>query len=324
MCKVGELRAIGVRHRCRTPLVTLVRKPSSYVVSHHIYMNNVFYSKASPELVRQMEASIGRVNGAEYGGLTGYKRSLLSFEAYAAELKNHQTKWLMSGMHSSELDSMTSQALKVWVSKYIDVLGTTDRMGDFIRATCQAAGLPARLCLTTVGHDKDSDHQGSEGRTREYCLTAMKYALRANDTRVLSPQGPPRTLEAVALLCRDPSRLYDRITNSQSIADAVQLHSPLDGVLYDLATDAAVRWRNSVSAEWLSDHLAADYAKIRYKVAAVSYSTNLTSNEKIVRICQPHACWKTKSLQLRNRGSFACVLQEISTEEPVGGIERRG
>lgn len=106
-------------HNCYVAVVSVVREPLAYFVSH-------------------LEFMVGRYN---------VWRRDMSLEAYVQNLGNHQTKWL-----SSKSPIHTEALLRDWVGRHIDVLGTTDRMGDFVRAVCQAAGLPPTLCPSGVQH----------------------------------------------------------------------------------------------------------------------------------------------------------------------------
>jgi hypothetical protein len=247
-------RPLAHEHGCHTPLVALVREPRTYYVSHHVFMTGKFYSNVDSH-------NLGRRPGAG--------RHLLSMEQYVRTLPNHQARWLTGKMN------LKSQQLATFISGKIDVLGTTESMGDFVRATCQAAGLPVELCLSRIGHAKLSD---------TLCYKGLRHVLRQNDTRVLGPSGPLATTSEVQVRCKDSRSLYRQMAASEAMAAAVQQWAPLDLELYALARAATAAWRANAPPEWLAPSLGGDALPVRFKGALHPPGAEVKSNASIVRV----------------------------------------
>lgn len=248
-------------HGCHVPLVALVREPHQFYVSHHTWMTGRFFST---------------IDAANPGSRPNALLHTLSMEGYTRAVPDLQSRYLTGRLYSRK--HMTLEEMVHWVRGRIDVLGTTERMGDFVRATCHAAGIPHWLCLSEITPENGSD---------SYCFRGLRNALRANDTRVLFPDGPAESEAQVRLLCADPRGLYKRIAGSEAMRDVVRQAAALDLALYAMAAEAIANWRANAPAEWLAPSLGGDrLPRDRYTWAMVPIKADVRANASVLRVGQ--------------------------------------
>eukprot|EP00967_Tisochrysis_lutea_P052008 scaffold64411_cov32-Tisochrysis_lutea.AAC.1 len=230
---------IAQAHGCYTPTVTLVREPCAFFVSHITYSLGRFYvERRSPNATKGLNPN-SRLE----------QHASLSVEQYVEALGNFQSNYVMGASYHSPHQPRNRQHLVEWVQRNIDVLGTTERIDDTVRATCQAAGIPARLCRSRLDHALHSDM---------LCVRGLMRALQVPSTHVLAPQAPAKSVDEVRHLCRDPRELYTRIIKSDAMAEAVRMHAPYDLELYRLADEAIRLWRANAPSDWLAPSLGGD------------------------------------------------------------------
>jgi hypothetical protein len=232
----------------------------------------------------------------------------LSMEQYVRSRPDHQARWLTGKLGAKR--PLTAEFVADFVKQKLDVLGTTERIGDFVRATCQAAGLPAGLCLTRFSHAKSSDN---------HCFRGLRNALLQEDTRVLGPPGPLATMREVRRLCKEPRSLYRRIAGSEAMETAVRQWAPRDVELFAMARAATAQWRANAPPEWLAPSLGGDALPVRYRWALHPPGADIKSNTSILRVgrwCdrlhtgEPYP-FNIKHLRPEN-GNDTCVLLQAS------------
>lgn len=285
-------RSLAHSHGCFMPLVAVVREPRSYYVSHHVFMTGKFYAY---------------VDRHKPGSRPHARRHTLSIEGYARELPDHQARWLTANLHAR--NQLTTAYVASFVKEKIDVLGTTERMGDFVRATCQASGLPPGLCLSRIEPAKSSE---------DVCFRGLRNALLQADTRVLGPSGPLTTFREVRRLCQRPRSVYKRIASSEAMHTLVRQIAPRDLELYAMAREATAKWRDTAPPEWLAPSLGGDALPVRFRWALHPPGTDVGSNASIVRVGQwcnrspPGSPYPFSKMWVRpHKGNGTCVLLQV-------------
>eukprot|EP00962_Isochrysis_galbana_P023589 scaffold7131_cov131-Isochrysis_galbana.AAC.5 len=182
-------------------------------------------------------------------------------------------------------------------------------MGDFVRATCQAAGLPPGLCLSRIDPAKSSE---------DFCFRGLRNALLQEDTRVLGPSGPLTTFREVHRLCQRPRSLYKRIASSEAMHTLVRQIAPRDMELYAMAREATSKWRDTAPPEWLAPSLGGDALPVRFRWALHPPGTDVGSNASIVRVGQwcnrapPGSPYPISKMWVRpHMGNDTCVLLQV-------------
>jgi hypothetical protein len=284
-----EYRRVARAHRCHTPLAALVREPRAFYVSHHTFFTG----------------RDGRFVDAPRPGRPHDRFCFYSLEEYVRALPNRQSRWLTGRLESSE--PLDASWLLAWVNRTIDVLGTTERMGDFARATCQAAGLPARLCVSSLLRAKTS---------YGLCFRGLRHALRANDTRVLFPDGPARSEAEVRQLCMSSLQLFQRLAASDALGKAVGRWAGLDLQLYAMAAGATLRWRSGAAAEWLAPSLGGDAMCDKHRWVVVPDATELGgANASVLRVGRACRMQRSQMRMPRAGGNGTCVLLMLDRDE---------
>lgn len=287
-----QYRRVARAHRCHTPLAALVREPRAFYVSHHTFFTG----------------RDGKFMDTPRPGRPHDRFFFYTMEDYVRSLPNRQARWLTGRMDPS--DVLEAPWLVEWVKQTIDVLGTTERLGDFARATCQAAGLPARLCVSELIRTKSSSSM---------CFDGLRHALRANGTRVLFPDGPAGSEAEVRRLCARPRLLYHRLAASDAMVEAVRREAGLDLQLYAMAAEATERWRASAAAEWLAASLGGDALCDRYRWVVVPSGTEVSGNASILRVGRPCSLQHSQVHEPRAQragGEGTCVLLMLDQVGP--------
>lgn len=298
LANVPVYRSIAQAHGCYMPLVALVREPSDFYVSLHKFITGTF---ASPVMAGKPYAR-SKVNVQ-----AGY-----SLERYTSKYPNRQISWLMGRPNDPVTSDLPEARLRAFLKDHYDAIGTTDRMGDFVRRVCQLSGIPASLCPSHLSH--------SNSAPPSLCAKGLGLALQAPDTRVLAPDGPAKSMAEVRELCEDSAGLTRRLVTSGAMQAAVREHAPFDLILYALATEETIRWRESAPSELLLPYLGGDSQPVRYEVAVERGPVFSDRVERVGKPCQihRHQVYEQKELHAQHirrsdgEAEGFCVIREVT------------